>query len=258
MSSELLLQKLQEINKKTVGVFIPSLNREVAFRPLNIKQQKEIIKASFDKNIPGISFNTILNNIIIQNCAETGISFLVTDRPAIAIALRKDIFGSTIKNAVKADSMDEEKGEYNIDEIVNLRAALDFKAQKELTLDTLTVGIKIPSLSTDNKVNKECQKNLAHLVEQNNAAKDIISELFVYEIVKFIEYIEITDAGKAIFTDIPVVSQVQLLESLTADINKQILDYIEEVRNFEKKYLSFTKNNIEYTINLDAAFFNNE
>jgi hypothetical protein len=258
MSSELLLQKLQEINKKTVNVFIPSLGREVAFKPLNIKQQKEIIKASFDKNIPGISFNTILNNIITQNCAESGASFLVTDRPAIAIALRKDIFGSTIKNAIKADSLDEEKGEYNIDEIVNLKLALNFEAKKELIVDTLTVGIKIPTLNTDNKINKECQKNLSHLVDQNNSAKDIISELFVYEIVKFIEYIEITDAGKAIFKDMPVSSQLQLLESLTADINKQVLDYIEEVRNFEKKYLSFTKNNVEYTINLDAAFFNNE
>ena len=47
-------------------------------------------------------------------------------------------------------------------------------------------------------------------------------------------------------------------KKVKTDINKKILDYIEEVRTFEKKYLSFTKNNTEYNINLDAAFFSNE
>ena len=45
---------------------------------------------------------------------------------------------------------------------------------------------------------------------------------------------------------------------LTAEVNKSIMEYIEEIRAFEKKYLSFTKNNKEYNINLDASFFSNE
>jgi hypothetical protein len=258
MSSELLLQKLQELNKKTVKAYIPSLDKVVDFKPLNIKQQKDVIKASFDKNIPGISFNSILNNIIIQNNADQSLSFLVSDRPSIAIALRKDIFGSTIKNAVKAEDLEEEKVEFNIDEVVNLSTKLDVKLNSIISTEGVDVGIKIPTLSIDNRVNKECQKNLSHLVDKENTVKEIISELFVYEIVKFVDYIEMPEVGRVTFSEITVNNQIQLLESLTADINKKILDYIEEVRTFEKKYLSFTKNNTEYNINLDAAFFSNE
>ena len=63
---------------------------------------------------------------------------------------------------------------------------------------------------------------------------------------------------KVIFAEINVADQINIVESLTAEVNKSIMEYIEEIRAFEKKYLSFTKNNKEYNINLDASFFSNE
>lgn len=258
MSSELLLQKLQELNKKTLDIFVPSLNSVIKFKSLNIKQQKEIIKASLDKSIPGVSFNSILNTIILENREDQTQKILVSDRPSIAIALRKDIFGTKISNAIRTEDLNDEVGEFDIDTVVNTALPLDVVSEKVITFETLKVGLKIPTLSVDNKVNKEITKNLSHLVEKDNALKDIIGELFVYEIAKFIDFIEISDVSKVEFNDLSVSQQVKLLENITADVNKQILDYIEEIRAFEKKYLSFNQNNKEYIINLDAAFFSNE
>jgi len=258
MSSDLLLQKLKEINGKGIDVYIPSLDKEVPFKPLNIRQQKEIIKASFDKNIPGISFNNILNTIIKENCQEQNIELLVTDRPSIAIALRKNIFGTIIKNAVKSDTLNEESIEFDLEQVIQTKFKLDIKLTKVVKSEGLEVQLRIPTLAADSRVNKESQKVLSHLVEQNNSIKDLISELFVYELVKFIDFVEVLDVGKAVFTEISVVDQIKLVESLTAEVNKNIMEYIEEVRKFEKKYLSFTKNNKEYNINLDASFFSNE
>lgn len=258
MSSDLLLQKLQELGQKTIDVYLPSQKKLVKFKPLNIKQQKDVIKASLDKNIPGVSFNQVLNNIILSNLLDQSIQPLVADRPSIAIALRKDIFGTKIKNAIKTSDLNDETGEFDIENIVNTNLPLDFVASKTLTVGTLSVGIKIPTLVDDNKVNKEIQKNLSHLVEKENTLKEVIGELFVYEIAKFVDFIEVVGVERVNFSDLTVLSQIKLLENLTADINKQIMDYIEEVRLFEKKYLSFTQNNTEYIINLDAAFFNNE
>jgi len=258
MSSDLLLQKLKEINGKGIDVYIPSLDKEVPFKPLNIRQQKEIIKASFDKNIPSISFNNILNTIIKENCQEQNIELLVTDRPSIAIALRKNIFGTIIKNAVKSDTLNEESIEFDLEQVIQTKFKLDIKLTKVVKSEGLEVQLRIPTLAADSRVNKESQKVLSHLVEQNNSIKDLISELFVYELVKFIDFVEVLDVGKAVFTEISVVDQIKLVESLTAEVNKNIMEYIEEVRTFEKKYLSFTKNNKEYNINLDASFFSNE
>lgn len=258
MSSDLLLQKLKEINGKSIDVYIPSLDKEVPFKPLNIRQQKEIIKASFDKNIPGISFNNILNIIIKENCQEQNIELLVTDRPSIAIALRKNIFGTKIKNAVKSDTLNEESIEFDLEQVIQTKSKLDIKLTKTVKSEGLEVQLRIPTLTADSRVNKESQKVLSHLVEQNNTIKDLISELFVYELVKFIDFVEVLDVGKAVFSEISVVDQIKLVESLTAEVNKNIMEYIEEVRAFEKKYLSFTQNNKEYNINLDASFFSNE
>lgn len=258
MSSELLLQKLQELGQKTIDVYVPSQKKLVKFKPLNIKQQKDVIKASLDKNIPGVSFNQVLNSIISTNLIDQNFQPLVSDRPSIAIALRKDIFGTKIKNAIKTADLNDESGEFDIENIVNLNHPLDLPPNKTINVGTLSVGIKIPTLSDDNKVNKEIQKNLSHLVDKENTLKEVIGELFVYEIAKFVDFIEVAGVERVNFQDLTVPSQIKLLENLTADVNKQIMDYIEEVRVFEKKYLSFTQNNTEYIINLDAAFFNNE
>jgi hypothetical protein len=190
MSSDLLLQKLKEINGKSIDVYIPSLDKEVPFKPLNIRQQKEIIKASFDKNIPGISFNNILNTIIKENCQEQNIELLVTDRPSIAIALRKNIFGTKIKNAVKSDTLNEESIEFDLEQVIQTKSKLDIKLTKVVKSEGLEVQLKIPTLVADSRVNKESQKVLSHLVEQNNSIKDLISELFVYELVKFIDFLK--------------------------------------------------------------------
>lgn len=258
MSSDILLQKLKEISNKSIDVYIPSLDKDVPFKSLNIKQQKEIIKASFDKNIPGISFNNILNSIIKENCQEQSMELLVTDRPSIAIALRKNIFGTKIKNAVKTETLDEESVEFDLEQVIQTKAKLDITTVRTVKSDALEVQLKIPTLAVDSRVNKESQKVLSHLVEQNNTIKDLISELFVYELVKFIDYVEVLDVGKVIFAEINVADQINIVESLTAEVNKSIMEYIEEIRAFEKKYLSFTKNNKEYNINLDASFFSNE
>ena len=264
MSSDVLLQKLNELQSKNVEVSVPSLNKTLHFKPLNIKQQKEVIKSSFDKNIPGISFNTVLNNIITSNAESNNEDFLVVDRPLIALHLRKNIFGSKIKHTVENIDEDgrpvESSVQLDVDDVLtkgpfvfddNLKTAL-------ITVEELEIQLKVPTLKIDNKINKEAQKTLSHLLDQPNGVKDIVSELFVYELVKFVSYVEVKNVTKAIFNDLSVSQQVQVLESLPANINKQIMNYVEKVREFERKFTTFVREGKEYNILIDAAFFNSE
>ena len=264
MSSDVLLQKLNDIQLKSIAVSVPSLNKQIHFKPLNIKQQKEIIKSSFDKNIPGISFNTTINNIISNNADSNNEEFLVVDRPLIALHLRKNIFGSKIKHTV--ENIDEENKssessiQLDIESIlVNEPYVFDENLKSIiLNIEELEIQLNVPTLKTDNKVNKEAQKTLSHLLDQPNGIKDMISELFVYELVKFINYVEVKNVTKAIFNDLSVAQQIQILESLPASINKQIMNYVEKIREFERKFTTFVKDDKEYNILIDAAFFNSE
>lgn len=258
MSTEVLLQKLKEYQPSLIPVYIPSLKKTINFKPLNIKQQKEIIKSSFDKNIPGITFGMVLNNIINENSTEN-IDYLVIDRPAISLQLRKNIYGNDIV-ATSSEDADEPETTVSltIDEIINNVTTLTIpEAVKTFSVDVIEVGLSIPVLSVDTKVNKEAQKNLSYLVEQTNGVKDLVSELFLYELVKFVNYINIGES-KAVFKELSVSQQIQIVESLPAFINKQILDFIENTRSFERKYTTTTKNNKEYNLTIDASFFSNE
>lgn len=264
MSSDLLLQKLNELHAKNVEVAVPSLGKTVSFKPLNIRQQKEVIKSSFDKNIPGISFNTVLNNIITTNATTNNEEFLVVDRPLIALHLRKNIFGSKIKHTVESidenDKTSETSVELNVDDVIS-KGPFVFDENlktKLIKVDELEILLKVPTLKTDNRVNKEAQKVLSHLLDQSNGVKDIVSELFVYELVKFVNHVEVKDVTKAIFSDLTVAQQLQVLESLPANINRDIMNYVEKIREFERTFTTFKVQDKEYNILIDASFFNSE
>jgi hypothetical protein len=92
-----LLDKLNKINEESsVQIFVPSIGREVKFKPLNIKQQKDLIKTSMDGAISGASLSQVINNIILNNTEEQ-IDFKVYDRYAIAMGLRS----CTIKDSYR-------------------------------------------------------------------------------------------------------------------------------------------------------------
>jgi len=255
MDTTNLIQKLKSIQDSHVKVYVPSVNKELEFKPLNIKQQKDIIKSTFDKNIPGLSFYNILNGIIKDNCVDKTATFLVLDRNTIAIALRNNIFG----NEYTVDETNNSSFKVNLNEVLNIinEPVSNEVLEHKIKQDSLEVTLKAPSLETDNKVNKESQKLLSHFLDDSNGAKDLISELFIYEIVKFVHEVKFGE-NVVSFKDITVSQQIEILESLTANINKQILEYIEVVRNFESKYITFNKSNKEYRVTIDPAFFNRE
>ena len=62
MSVTNILSKLKELNDANlVSVYVPSAKKEMKFRPLSIKQQKDLIKSGLDGNLSGIT----LSNVII-------------------------------------------------------------------------------------------------------------------------------------------------------------------------------------------------
>ena len=66
-----LLEKLSKIsNENTINVFVPSANRDIKFKALNIKQQKDLIKTALDGAAAGATLNQVLNDIIISNSTE--------------------------------------------------------------------------------------------------------------------------------------------------------------------------------------------
>ena len=86
------LTKLDKLNDKTIDVFVPSLNKKVPTKPLNLKQQKDLISSILDGIRGTLDFSKTLNKIITDNTGLTDLK--VYDKLPFIVALRKNALGN--------------------------------------------------------------------------------------------------------------------------------------------------------------------
>ena len=97
------LSKLDEFNKEVVKVYIPSRKETIEVKPLNLKQQKDLISSALDGIKGNLDFNKTVNKIIIDN---TGISDLeLYDKVPVLISLRKNSLGDSVREGDEVISL---------------------------------------------------------------------------------------------------------------------------------------------------------
>ena len=87
------LTKLDKLGEKTIEVFVPSLKKKIPTKPLNLKQQKDLISSMLDGIKGTLDFSKTLNKIIIEN---TGLTDLKTT--SFVLKLIWDTFCSHINS----------------------------------------------------------------------------------------------------------------------------------------------------------------
>lgn len=241
-----LLEKLNKINdENAIAVFVPSASKEIKFKTLNIKQQKNLIKTAMDGAAAGATLNQQLNDIIITNSSEK-IDFKVYDRYAIIIALRIATIGEIINS---------DKEEINLSKVLkqNIKKYKQkvFDHTSEIDYHKIKVSLELPALEKDSKINDKFIK-FAKMRENNENYGDAIGNLYVYEIVKFIKSIQIkgeTDIYN--FDSLNIKDCFDIVENLPVGLNTKIIEYIESVREIENSFLETENGNVE----INAAFF---
>lgn len=232
---------------KSYEIFVPSLNRKVKFKGLNTKQQKDAVKSALEKTSAGLSFSLLLNSILKENCQEK-VEFLLTDRSYIAACLRvlslSPIYGK-----------DENKQDLTFVLTNNIPLPVELKAA-EISEDNIKLTLSIPTFIRDSIVNIETKKKLLPLPDNDDLPKEVVGEIYINELVKYIDKLTIIDNGAVTdinFDELTVLQKVQLIEKLPLTVNTKLLDYINRVKLFEKKY--FTHNNNVVDISIDPTLF---
>lgn len=227
-------------------IFVPSVNRKVKFKGLNTKQQKEAVKSALETGFIGVSFSNFLNTIIKDNTCEN-IEFLLTDKNYIITCLRVLSLSKDIK-------IEDVTIDFSF--ILSNAAALpEHLKQKEINDNNLKVNLQIPSLTKDTEINRETAKKI-NQDKSESLSKEAVGEMFINELVKYIDKISIDNSGKIVelnFKDITFEQKVQLVEKLPLTLNSKIFDYINEVRNFEKT--AFIKDGKQLDLTIDPSFF---
>lgn len=249
MSVGNILSKLKEINESNlVTVYVPSAKKSMSFKPLSVKQQKDLIKSGLDGTLSGISISNIINQIIIDNSVEKH-NFLVTDKYPVIIALRRQSFGNTF-------NLKQENEEIILDLDLILTKKLTFSQQESTVIGLngtdLKTTLEVVSLEEDIKINSvQLEKTRKNKDEE---LSDTVGSLFIYEIVKFISKIEIDEENVVDMVKLPIKDRLTIIENLPATLNNIILDYIQQFRKEEIEYI--TLNGI--TLPIDARLFSKE
>lgn len=257
MSSNSVIDKIKQIavtNK--VNTYARTANVDVSFLPLTIKQQKNIIKTALDVVLSPITFSITTTEIIKENIqSKTNLSII--DKPLILLALRTNSLGSSYV----IDG--EEKGIVDLTECLKKREAVNIADLSEtLTFDNLEITTKVPSLEEDYRINLDCKRVLdSRKSNDNDKVKDLIGEVYIYEIIKFIDNIKVTIDNKTDeikFNILSINQKVETVESLPMAVTTKLIQSIANIRKVESEPLKVLVGDKEVTINLDTSFFTKE
>ena len=223
-----ILQEIKKI-KTAVSVWSPSQKSNVELKALSLAQQKTIIESSVDTNLSVLFFNTTFTKILEQNLPNPLKTYDTVDRVNFALAMR-----SQIKDMVQV----EDKW-HSIKDLMDLNKSLAASYPTEAVIEStqFKIWVKNPSLEHDNKVNSVLLRKYKDDVLRGNKLKALISDLFVYEIYKFIDKIEIQSSGSQ-FDISSNLSGIELIDSMDSKEFVRVVEYINNLRDVER---SFTK-----------------
>jgi hypothetical protein len=253
-----VLEELQKVDISNLNtIFVPSVGDSIKYKPLTMHHQKTIIKSALDPSATNMDFNISINNIL-QDIVLDG-NILVSDKPAVLVSLRSVNVGKIINI-----DTDESSVEVNLNSIISKYGAIaeesTIQYSKKVSHNDITVNMRIPTLDIDTRYMVECRKRIKGSTSPEDVSENI-SEMYVYEIAKFIESVQHTtyseaESGKlvntVIFNQITVKESIDIVELLPMSINKSISDYITAVRDEESKYVSVKS---DVNIPTDATLF---
>jgi hypothetical protein len=248
MSTGNLINKLKDLNNSSkVSVFVPSAKKEMSFKQLSVKQQKDLMKTGLDGQLSGLSISAIIKDVIIENSIEK-YEFLSTDKVPIILALRKQSFGDIYTFS------DGEK-ENVIDLNIILSKKLLYKSEYSATIEDsdnkLSVELEVPTLANDDKFNSYIYSELKK--KKDVELSETVGVVYVGEIAKFLKSVSLGEYNLDLSSSSPK-EKISVVENFPVTFNNKILKFIEELRKEELDYATVDG----ITVAMDARLFANQ
>lgn len=235
------LDKIEQLKDDKIKVDVLSTGKKIDAESLTFKQQKDIISTITDGIVGPLKFQKNLNDIIIENTNNKELKTI--DKLLIVIQLRIDSMGSSVK--IKENQHDV------LNSIVEKLKKVKHNLTKKIT-GNVEIELEIPTLVAENQVISTCVDIL-----KKEADKDVgksLSEIYTYEITKYIKSLTVAD-DVINFSDISVRDRVKIVNNLPLSINKQIIEFIQEIKQKETDVLKVEIDGELHQIDIDITFF---
>ena len=237
------LSELKQLNEKDCfDVFVPSINKKVPFKALSVKQHKDVVKSLLSGVEGTVLVAKIFNDIINENTVQP-IDFKLYDRNKILVELRQQ----SISNKVTISDKD-----YLLSELPEYNAT--FKENAEFSYRGIKVKTTIPTLELDSKITEKSVIDISKFTSDEKKVGNSISILLAYEIMKFVETIQIDDT-LITFSELGTYDKKNIIENLPLKLNNDILEFITTYKGYEQELFTYSDG---AKLNIDGSFLTSE
>lgn len=223
---------VKETNKDfEMDVYVPSLNKDVHFKPMNASHLKSIIKTSVEGIFANNYFNQSVFSIIRDICdSSVPLSKITTlDKIFILLQLRK----KNVKNSISVDFKKDDKA---VSEDVDLEQFLNKIKKQKLSFSDeiykngayeITVGF--PSIEQEYLFDTYFQQSKIKKIDENDRAalKELFAPLFISEITQYIKSIKIKDQEINLLS-LSIAERTSIVESLSGTVVSGIIETIDK------------------------------
>lgn len=241
--------KLKE--RENVEVFVPSTGLSATFSPLTVKQQKEILASGVDANVENLAFMNTMSKIILDNNV-TQAPLIAMDRTLIAYQLRRQAIGNTYIVEIGSD-----KYEIDIDKHVESVKRKTYETPGSFTVEHETVVLECspPDIELDIRYNKQFTKRVQKPNKQTLKPTDVIGDVYVSELVKWIRTITIGEECVTAEETATISNMVEIFENLPLQASIKLAEGVNKARECE---ITSIESNIlpeGETLSLSASLF---
>ena len=247
MSNEVsdFLGALKKLNDSdSINILVPSIEREVKFKPFSVKQHKDLIKTAFDGIQGSVLMYKVFNDIIEENSSES-VEYYIYDRNKILIDLRKKSVGDKVKIDGSIYSL-ESLPAYSIDD--------KFKKPTTIKDKNISVKVELPTLQLDSKVTEKSVFEFNKFSSEEKKIGNSVNILVSYELIKYIKAITIDD-NVADFSSFTFADKKSIVDNLPLNLTNKILEYIASYKECEQASITFEDGK---TLSIDASFLSIE
>lgn len=249
-----LLDSIDQLNTlETHELYVPSLGRNIPFSPLTVKQQKQLLSSGVDMEVENLAFSNTLNDVIQSNCKQD-IQLLVSDRTLIALQLRSKCVGKNLNVAESDEKTHAIDLDQHVQKCINQHQPLE--SQFTVTVDGVVISCEHPTLKLDTSYNKQFTKSVKKQTgDKDIKLTDIVGDIYVYELIKYIKSISINDASLEFDKNVSTTQKVEVFESLPMRVSTVLAETIKTARDFETKCIESDLLPTDVTISIDASLF---
>ena len=212
---------------------------KVTVKQMSLRQQKDIIATAIDGIQGAVGFAKAINDVILENSDKSDL--LVVDKVPILLKLRKLSLGNDI--VVEEEILDIDRFIKNIETVEPA-----FKKSETIKRDSISIGLKIPSLKEENAILAKCLTEVEK--KENKKTSEAFGVIYLYELMKYIKTIKIGE-DEVDFSTLKVAERVQIIENLPLSIYKQLSKFFQNITKYDTDLLTVD----DKTITIDPTFF---